>query len=138
MLLSLLLSLIFFALGILHFSWAFGVKIGFADSLPTTEQGQRVLNPKMPATLVVGMGLTAFGLFYLIASGLITFNLPAWLMKTGHWVIPAIFFLRAIGDFKYVGFFKRIKNTNFGKLDTRIFSPISLIISLLGLFINLI
>ena len=43
----------------------------------------------------------------------------------------AVFFLRALGDFKYIGFFKKIRNTSFAKSDTWFFSPLCLLISLL-------
>ena len=54
-------------------------------------------------------------------------------MRFGGWVIPIIFLLRAIGEFKYVGIFKRVKKTKFGRFDTKLFSPLCLIISILGI-----
>jgi hypothetical protein len=32
--------------------------------------------------------------------------------------------LRAIGDFRYVGFFKRIRDSKFARLDTLAYSPL--------------
>lgn len=138
MILSILLSLILIGLGITHFNWVIGGKHGFAESLPTKENGERVLNPKKIDTAIVGIGLTAFGLFYVLQSDLINYNLPVWILKYVGWIIPAIFILRAIGEFKYVGFFKRIKQTNFGKLDTKFFSPLCLGIGIIGIIIELI
>jgi len=54
------------------------------------------------------------------------------------WIISSIFIIRAIGDFKYVGFFKKIKNTKFAEFDTKYFTFISLIIGLIGIIIELI
>ena len=34
--------------------------------------------------------------------------------------------VRAIGDFKYVGFFKQRRGTRFALLDTRFYSPLAL------------
>jgi hypothetical protein len=34
--------------------------------------------------------------------------------------------VRAIGDFNYVGFFKRRRGTRFAHLDTRLYSPLAL------------
>jgi hypothetical protein len=79
----------------------------------------------------------AFGIFYILKSGLIEFNLPEWIMKYGSWIIPSIFILRAIGEFKYVGFFKSVRKTDFGKLDTKLFSLLSLIIGIFGIIIQL-
>lgn len=135
--LSIVLSLILISLGIIHFNWVVGGKYGFAASLPTKESGERVLNPKKTSTALVGIGLTAFGLFYIFKSGLTNINLPTWISDFGGWIIPVIFILRAIGDFKYVGFFKRIKQTDFGRLDTKFFSPLCLLIGFLGILIQM-
>ena len=137
MVLSVLLGIILIALGIIHFNWAIGGKYGFSASLPTNQNGERVLNPKKIDSGIVGVGLTAFAFFYLLKSGLIASNLPWWIMEYGGWVIPGIFLLRAIGDFKYVGFFKRVKRTEFGKLDTKFFSPLCLAMGITGLMIQL-
>ncbi|WP_231567326.1 DUF3995 domain-containing protein [Lacinutrix sp. Hel_I_90] len=137
MVLSILLSLILIALGIIHFSWVFGGTFWFTESLPTNENGKRVLNPKKMDSAIVGLGLTTFGLFYLINAGVIPVNLPEQVIEYVGWIIPTIFLLRAIGEFKYVGFFKRIKHTEFGKRDTKLFSPLCLIISLFGILIQL-
>ena len=138
MILSIILSLILFGLGIIHFNWLFGGKFGFAESLPTNENGERVLNPKKIDSALVGLGLTAFGLFYILQSDLTPYNVSEWITEYAGWIIPAIFLLRAIGEFKYIGFFKRIKKTEFGKLDTKFFSPLCLTIGILGILIQLI
>ncbi len=96
-----------------------------------------MLHPKRIDSAIVGIGLALFGIFYLFKSGLVLQNLPELIMKYGTWIIPIIFILRSIGEFKYVGFFKSIKNTNFGKLDTKLFSPLCLIIGSLGILIEL-
>ena len=138
MILSILLSIILVGLGIIHFYWVVGGKFGFAESLPTNENGKRVLNPNKFETAIVRIGLTAFGVFYFIKSGLMEFNLPEWIMNYGSWIIPILFMLRAIGEFKYIGLFKSVKTTDFGKLDTKFFSPLCLAIGLMGILIQLI
>ncbi|MEH0157732.1 DUF3995 domain-containing protein [Limibacter armeniacum] len=137
MILSIFLSVVFIVLGVIHFNWVIGGEFGFAESLPTKENGERVLNPKKLDSAIVGLGLTAFGIFYVIKSGLVVFSLPDWIMDYGSWIIPSIFLLRAIGEFKYVGFFKSIKHTTFGKLDTKFFSPLCLLIGIFGILIHL-
>lgn len=115
-----------------------GGTFGFAESLPTKENGERVLNPKRIDSAIVGIGLATFGIFYLIKPELIAYTLPEWVLKYASWIIPIIFIIRAIGDFKYVGFFKSIKSTDFGKLDTKLFSPLCLLLATLGIIIQLI
>ena len=135
--LSLFLIIIFFVLGIIHLNWVFGGDFGFDKSLPTKENGERVLNPKKMESAVVGIVLIVFGVFYGVKSELIVFQIDDQLLVYGAYIIPAIFILRAIGEFKYVGFFKRIKNTEFGKLDTRFFSPLCLTIGVIGLLVQI-
>lgn len=134
-LLSILLSLIFFTLAMFHFIWAAGGSYGFAASLPTKETGERVLNPKKVDSAIVGLGLTAFGLFYVFKVGLFPYELPAWVIQYGGWIIPAVFILRSIGEFRYVGFFKRVKNTEFGRMDSRFYAPLCLGIGVAGVIV---
>ncbi|TKI67695.1 DUF3995 domain-containing protein [Lysinibacillus mangiferihumi] len=53
----------------------------------------------------------------------------------GCTVCAVIFLIRAIGDFKYVGFFKKIKHSQFARNDTWLYSPLCLFISLVYLFV---
>jgi hypothetical protein len=45
-------------------------------------------------------------------------------VQIAAWLIAAVFALRAIGDFRYVGFFKRIRDSKFARLDTLAYSPL--------------
>ncbi|MEK6154081.1 DUF3995 domain-containing protein [Flavobacteriaceae bacterium 3-367] len=137
MLLSLCLSLIFFILGALHIYWALNGNWGLDLAVPSTLRGERVLHPSKTACWLVGLGLGIFGFFYILKGRFVEIEFPSWMLDYTGWFIMTLFFLRALGDFKYVGFFKRIKNTPFGKWDTLLFSPLSLGIALLGLLIEL-
>jgi hypothetical protein len=48
-------------------------------------------------------------------------------IKIAGIVIGIILLVRAVGDFKYAGFFKRIKGSNFAKYDYWLYSPFCLI-----------
>ena len=135
--LSLILFLIFIVLGGFHFYWLFGGVWGLEQVIPTrVEKASSLSIPKL-ATLLVGLILMLFGLMYLIKSGLINVQVQNWITNYGFWVIPSIFILRAIGDFNYVGFFKKITNTEFAKADSKIFAPLCLIIGIIGILIQL-
>ncbi len=134
--LSITLSTIFITLGIIHFNWVFGGKFGFSASLPTKETGERILNPKKYDSAAVGLALTFFGLFYLVKFHIIDLYLPEWILNYGRWIIPSIFLLRAIGEFKYLGFFKSIQHTEFAKMDTKLFSPLCLLIAIVGFVLS--
>lgn len=136
MILGLILFAVFLALSLLHISWALGNSRGFKSSIPTNENGVPVLNPKKIDSLIVGIGLLLFGVFYLIKSGIVEFDIPTWAYNIFSWMIPILFLLRATGDFKYVGFFKKVKSTDFGKMDSKFYSPLCLAISLIGFIIH--
>ena len=134
--LSLSLSIIFTLLSLIHFYWLFNGKWGLNKVIPTKENGLNNLSIPRFATLIVALVLISFGLIYLIKSQFIAFPLPSW-VNIVYWFIPSIFILRAIGDFNYVGIFKKIKNTEFAKADSKCFIPLCLTIGIFGLLIQL-
>ncbi len=135
--LSVILFLIFAVLGGFHFYWLLGGKWGLEMVIPS--KGNKASTVSIPkfATLIVGLVLVLFGQIYLVKSGLIAVSVPNWVTNYGYWFIPSIFVLRAIGEFKYVGFFKKIKNTEFAKADSKIFSPLCITIGIIGILIQL-
>ncbi|MBK7700437.1 MAG: DUF3995 domain-containing protein [Saprospiraceae bacterium] len=115
-LLSILLAAIFFGLSCIHIYWGLGGKWAFADAFPTNEDGTQLQQvPGMAASFIVAAGLFCFGLFYLIKAEIVSISLPTILNNYGLWIIAGIFLLRAIGDFNYVGIFKKNKTTPFCK-----------------------
>ena len=133
--LFIVLTILFFGLAAIHFYWGYGGQWGFANSLPTNEQGVRLLNPKTIDSIIIGSGLLLFGIFYLLLGGIIKIKVAIWFKSIVAWLIPLIFMLRAVGDFKYVGFFKKIKATEFAHLDTLFYSPLCLVIGLIGFIV---
>ena len=116
--------------------WVVGGKWGFENSLPTNEEGERILNPKRTDSAIVGIGLNLFAIFYLTKIGWVPFSLPDWVSVSVGWFIASIFLLRAMGDLKYVGFFKKVRTTNFAKLDSLYFSPLCLALGVNGVIIE--
>ena len=137
MVLSLILFLVFIVLGGLHFYWLFGGDWAVGKVIPTKGNGECL--PKIPpiATLVVGVVLVLFALVYLMKSGLLTIQGLNGVINYGYWFIPFIFILRAIGDFNYLGFFKKVKHTAFAKADSKVFVPLCLAIGIMGILIQL-
>jgi hypothetical protein len=60
------------------------------------------------------------------------FGLPRGLFRLGMRSISLMFLLRAIGDFRTVGFWKSITDTPFAHWDTRLYSPLCLGIAALA------
>ncbi|MBF7092491.1 DUF3995 domain-containing protein [Flavobacterium sp. ALJ2] len=129
---GLILVLIFIFLAGIHIYWGFGGKWGNDAAIPTTENNEKVINPKLKECMVVAIGLLSLSVIVLIKSKIIIVNLPSWLQEYGLWIITILFMVRAIGEFKYVGFFKKVKTTKFAQMDTKYFSPLCLLISLLA------
>ena len=137
-LLSFLLFTVFAILGGFHFYWLFGGTYGVKQVIPT--KGPTTVNKQaIPpfATLIVALGLVSCGLLYLIKVEIFVLPIASWIIEYGLWFIPSIFILRAIGEFNYVGFFKKIRDTEFAKADSRLFSPLCLAIGVIGLLIQL-
>ena len=80
----------------------------------------------------VGAALAAAGLVTTCRAGLFCAGLPPWMARVGIWVIALTFAARAVGEFRYVGFFKRVRGTRFAQRDTWIFSPLCVLIALMA------
>ena len=134
--LSITLTLVFAVLGGFHFYWFLGGTWGLESVIPT--KNNEASAPRIPkfATLLVGLVLVSFGLLYFVRTGLTNVQLPSWIIYA-YWIIPSIFILRAIGEFNYVGFFKKVKDTAFAKADSKIFAPLCLFIGIVGFLIQL-
>ncbi|QLC65225.1 DUF3995 domain-containing protein [Flavobacterium sp. LPB0248] len=134
---SLLLFLIFATISGIHFYWGFGRKWGSKEAVPTKDDETPLFTPGPISSFVVAVGTLLFGVLYLIKFGFIQLTLPVWIDKYGFWFIISIFALRAIGEFNYVGFFKKHKKSQFGVNDTKYYSPLCLLISILTLILEL-
>lgn len=129
------LLFIFSILAGIHFSWALGSTWGILAALPTTEAGELLIQPTFIDSAVVGAGLLTFGIYYLFQTSWVKQSLPQKINSILGWGIPSIFLLRAIGDFKYVGIFKPPMETTFATADFYFYSPLCLLIALLGFLI---
>jgi hypothetical protein len=127
--LGLVNCLVFLFISTIHFYWAFGGKWGAKEALPEGLEGKMPLTPSVFMTIVVVIFLSV-SIFFGQKAGLFDFELPVLLEKYGLIAIGSVLLIRAIGEFKYVGFFKKIKNTRFGELDSRYYSPLCLVLSI--------
>ncbi len=130
-------AILFALLGGLHVYWMLGGKWGLMQALPTSEdENKPLLNPGPIACLGVALGL--FGVAFYSISLMIGFaqGQPTGATKWVIWAISGVFLLRAVGDFRYVGFFKKVKNTEFGKMDTKWYVPLCLYLGLSSTWIG--
>lgn len=128
---ALVLSLIFAALSGLHIAWAAGSG-GRADGFVPSDGGRPLFTPGPLATVAVAAALAAAALVVVCRAGFFCLGLPPTLARLGIWVIALLFAARAVGEFRYVGFFKRVRRTRFARRDTWIFSPLCVVIALLA------
>ena len=128
--LAIFLGTIFLVLAGIHFYWAGGGKWGFLNALPEDEQGQKVMAPGPGLTVLVAIALLIPVLHFVNEMGLIRLPISADVAYAATVLIGLVFLGRAIGDFRYVGFFKQVRHTDFAVQDARYFTPLCLIIAL--------
>jgi glucan phosphoethanolaminetransferase (alkaline phosphatase superfamily) len=129
------LIIIFLLIAAVHFYWAFGGKKWANAALPTTGEGNELLfKPRFFETAAVAVVFVGFA--YIIACSVNLLNHSSFLIRYGSWFIPVVFLLRAVGEFRYVGFFKKITDTPFGQMDTKYYSPLCLGVAILSFIIN--
>ena len=118
--------LLFLLLGGIHVYWAIAGTWGAAFAIPTTSKGIPVFQPRKTGTLLVGGCLIVAAL---LNGGWI--NLGLWT----NFGIGLLFGLRVMGDFTYVGIFKKVKNTAFAQKDATVFIPLCIYLSLAHLLL---
>jgi uncharacterized protein DUF3995 len=132
--LGFLVAAIFLSLALLHVYWAAGGVWGRGIAVPTVAPtggggGARLFNPTRTGTLAVAAGLLLAALVVLGRLGIQTAPVPGWVFALGSWFIALAFLARAIGEFRYVGLFKRVWGTDFANWDTWLFTPLCLFIA---------
>ena len=121
---------VFILLALLHFYWAFGGKWAFDHVIPTGSNGKKLFHPSSLGTLIVAICLMACAWINLACfsrAGSVTGHNY---LRYGIRAIGIIFLLRALGDFRYVGFTKRYRKSGFAIRDTLFFSPLCFFLGL--------
>ncbi len=131
--LAIICSILLLIISLFHFYWAFGGTFGLDAVIPTHTKEIKVLKAPPILTLLVAFFIILVFMVYLQETKIYNlYFLPEIIKQYGLIVFSSIFLLRAIGEFKYVGFFKQIKHTKFAENDTNYFSPICLFLALSG------
>ncbi len=101
--------------------------------IPTVD-GRPTLEPSTTATLAVAF-LLALSALILVAA--VSGWTPTWLFRLGAAGIGLVLLARAVGDFRTVGFFKRVRDTDFARNDTRYFAPLCLFLGVAAALVAL-
>ncbi|HPH06176.1 MAG TPA: DUF3995 domain-containing protein [Methylotenera sp.] len=127
-------SLIFTLLGLWHFYWAIGGSLAKGIVIPEVNNNPAFV-PSVTATVAVGLALIFFAFLVAAKSGFVIVLVSGRALSWLCFALAFILLVRAIGDFHYIGFFKRVRGTRFAHLDTLVYSPFCLFLSLIVYFV---
>ncbi len=116
-----------------HLYWGAGGRF-FSDAVipvrQTSRGPEKVFNPSPLAALIVASYLSAIIALAYAVSWNAGVTLGAGSLRLLLGLAGGVFLLRAVGDFRYMGFFKRVRGTRFARWDTWLFSPLILFLGL--------
>jgi hypothetical protein len=121
-------ALIFLIIAGFHTYWAMGGQWGSDAVIPVID-GKKAFSPPPIITLMVAVAM--------LGAAYISYANSPQIMPYANAAIAFVFLARAIGDFNYVGFSKKIKNSLFARNDTRYYSPLCLLIAIIAMAIFL-
>ncbi len=130
---ALIAAVILVTLGAVHVFWAMGGQAGKAAAIPTRD-GRPVIRPSRFGTATVGASLVVAAVLVLSTSGVLWRLAPPTVARSSSCLLALVFLARAVGDFRYVGMFKRITDSRFARRDTRIYSPLCGLLAILIAF----
>ena len=134
-------AVVFTILSGLHFYWAFaglfGAKARLMAATVPQINGKPLFRPSFWATVMIAVALLVCAFLSVWAMRPIYegaspgFVSDRWCV-CGNLSIGIVFLLRAVGDFRYVGFFKKVTGTAFARNDTFLYSPLCLLVSMVA------
>jgi hypothetical protein len=113
------------SLAVLHLFWAAAGTSGRSPVLPEVA-GRAAFAPGPGATVVVAALLLAAAALVTLRIHLWTLAVPAWVPAAGTHGVGAVLAARAVGDFRLVGLFKRVRGTRFARYDSLLYTPLCL------------
>jgi hypothetical protein len=125
---ALFLAIVLGVLTGLHVFWAFGGSWGKSVAVPE-RHGAPPFRPSRAVTLLVVAGLLLATTCAVVRGGVAATPGDGLAAQVGCWVLAALFGARAVGEGRYVGFLKRVRNTAFARNDTWLYSPLCVVLS---------
>ena len=119
-------------LGLWHVHWAFGGTLGKAAAIPELN-GTAIFAPSRTSTLAVAGALLCAAALVAVLGGLIAAPVALAPLVWLAYGLAAIFALRALGEFRLLGFFKRVRGTRFATMDSFVYAPLCLVFAV-GIF----
>lgn len=112
-----------------HFYWTAGGKRGLHVTVPSIDN-KFIFTPPAVVTFVIGFAFLLGAFVFLGRMGIISPLNPKPVYQWFPWFYAVIFLARAVGDFRFVGIFKKLKSTTFAYLDSILYIPVSLVLAL--------
>lgn len=130
MVIAIVVGSVLFALSAIHWYWVAGGKRGSIAAIPSNGS-ELLFQPSRLATGMVASALALAGWFVLELGGVFAQLLfPDWLLLFGGCALSIVFIARSIGEFRWLGFFKKRRDTVFAKWDSLLYSPLCLCIGI--------
>ena len=126
---SIVLAATLALIALVHVYGALGGRLARAAALPEVE-GAPAFTPRASMTLAVAAALLLAALLIAVTGGAVQAPVPRTLARGLTGVLALVFIARAVGDFRLVGFFKRVRGTRFARLDTALYAPLCLLLGL--------
>jgi len=117
------------AIAAVHVFWGARGDFGRSATIPEID-GQPAFVPTRLACFAVAALLAAAAWVMLVGSGQLPDLGVPWLGTVGPVAVGLVLLARAVGDFRYVGFFKTVSDSRFAVLDTWFYSPLCALLAL--------
>jgi hypothetical protein len=120
-----LLAAAYLAISLLHVFWAMGGRFGAAAAIPSRD-GRLVFQPGRAATLCVGVMIAGCSAMLCAWTGVLPLRLPHVALRGAVGFLGLVMFARAVGDFRYVGLFRAVRESAFARMDRWVYTPFSI------------
>ncbi len=125
------LGAVFALLSSFHIIGAFGVwDLPILPVMPDRPPDMPPPQASSSAYMFVAVALALAALVVLARADLLLTSVPPMLSTLACSILGVLFVLRAMGEFRMLGFFKSIKGTDFAFWDTWLYTPLSLALGL--------
>jgi hypothetical protein len=128
---------VFAVLALIHVYWALGGRAGSFAAVPEVD-ARPAFVPSAVGTFAVSIGLAACSGLVAASAGLIVSIIPAPWVTWLAFALALALFARAMGDFRLVGFFKRVRGTRFARLDSAVYAPLCLVLAVAVFYVAIV
>jgi hypothetical protein len=128
MVLASAVSLVFAALALWHVRMALSPSSGDSGAVPSVA-GKPLFVPSARSTLAVAAVLLLFACLVAATAGVVKVGVSERILSWLCYALALGLLARAVGEFKYLGFFKRVRGSKFARLDTLVYSPLCLLLA---------